>query len=64
MTSAKPLTEFGMRDCYLNLRQLASLGKFLHGLKVTFSIGNKELFFQGLHQTVLIFALGFIKGQF
>ena len=43
VTSAKPLTEFGMRDCYLNLRQLASLGKFLHGLKVTFPIGNKVI---------------------
>ena len=64
MTSAKPLTEFGMRDCYLNLRQLASLGKFLHGLKVTFPTGNKELFFQGLHLIGLIFALGFLRGQF
>ena len=59
-TSARPLTEFGMRDCYLNLRQLASLGKFLHGLKVTFPIGNIKLFFQGLHQTGLLFALGFV----
>ena len=63
MTSAKPLTEFGMRDCYLNLRQLVSLGKFLHGLKVTFPIGYKELFFQGLHLTGLIFALGVPQGS-
>ena len=53
-----------MRDCYLNLRQLASLGKFLHGLKVTFPIGNKELFFQRLHQTGLIFALVFLRDQY
>ena len=64
MTPAKHLTESGMMGCYLNLRQLASLGMYLHGLRVIFSTGNKELFIQVLHQTVLIFALVFPSGNF
>ena len=49
----------------LKLKAAGVTGKVLAWFKsYLLPIGNKELFFQGLHLTVLIFALGFLRGQF